>query len=107
MSSTFERERDDILIHVKAAISRILLGEDRTSKHLPYTWLHEDIESHLLKATRHINTHIQIKKGYQKDTSENHLDNAICRLAMAVAKIGGNEAGALRPENGENILKVS
>ena len=87
MSSTFEKERDDILLSVEAAVSRILLSKDRTSKHKPYTWMDEDQEQHLLKAARHINTYMQIKNGYQKDTDENHLDNAICRLAMAVAKI--------------------
>lgn len=86
MSSTFEKERDDIFLQAEAAISRILLSEDRTSKHPPYTWLEEPAEQHLLKSMRHINTAIQIRRGYQKDDGENHLDNAITRLAMAIAQ---------------------
>ena len=86
MSSTYEKELEDILIEVEASISRILLSKDRTSKHPPYTWLEEDVNEHLIKAARHILTHININSGYQEHTGENHLDNAICRLAMAVAK---------------------
>jgi hypothetical protein len=86
MTSTFEKEKEDILLVVEVAISRILLSKDRTSKHAPYTWQKEDEDQHLLKAVRHINTHMQIKRGYQKEDGENHLDNAITRLSMAIAK---------------------
>jgi len=88
VSSTFDKELFDIILQVEAAIARILLSADRTSKHKPYTWLDEPVDQHLLKATRHINTHMQISAGYQKDDGEDHLDNAITRLAMAVAKQG-------------------
>jgi len=86
----FYDELDGILEHVKTSISKVLLSEDRTSKHKPYTWVKEDIEEHLLKAARHIQTHILIKQGYQEPDDENHLDNAITRLSMAVAQANGN-----------------
>lgn len=86
MASTFEKERDDILLYVEKAISTILLSKDRTSKHKPYTWCDEDEDEHLRKASRHILTHQIIRDGHQKDDGEDHLNNAICRLAMAVAR---------------------
>ena len=84
MSSTYEKELEDLMIGVEAATSRILLSEDRTSKHPPYTWKDEPTEQHLLKSARHILTHLNIKAGGQKPDGENHLDNAITRLAMAL-----------------------
>jgi hypothetical protein len=87
MASEFEKELEDIMTQVEAAVTKILLSEDRTSKHDPYTWLDEDINQHLLKCSRHINTYMQIQQGYQEPDEEMHLNNAICRLSMAIAKI--------------------
>ena len=86
MTTTFEEELNTILASTKNAISRILLSQDRILQHKPYTWTTEDQEQHLLKAARHINTHIQIQNGYEEEDKENHLDNAICRLAMAITQ---------------------
>jgi hypothetical protein len=87
MTNAFRCELENIITYVESAISRILLSDDRTSKHKPYTWMDEDIDQHLLKACRHINTYIQIENGYCKSDGEDHLDNAITRLSMAVAKL--------------------
>jgi len=86
MSSEFEKEREIILSWVEHAISKILLSEDRTSKHKPFTWREEDEDEHLNKTIRHIITYQLIRDGHQKEDGENHLDNAITRLSMAVAK---------------------
>ena len=86
MSSTFEKEFEDIMSHVERCISNILLSGDRTSKHEPYTWLDEEEDEHLHKAQRHILTHQIIRDGYSYSDSEEHLENAICRLAMAIAR---------------------
>lgn len=88
MATKFEKEREDIMMFIEEAITKILLSEDRVSKHDPYTWLDEDVNQHLLKCSRHINTYMQIQQGYQEPDGENHLNNAICRLSMAIAKIG-------------------
>ncbi len=88
-ANIFKEELGKILGCVEEALSRILLSEDRTSKHPPYTWMDEPLDQHLLKAGRHINSHMQIVHGYQKPDEENHLDNAITRLAMAVALSAG------------------
>jgi hypothetical protein len=86
MASTFEKERDEIMMFVEEAVSKILLSEDRTSKHPAWTWLDEDEDEHLDKAIRHILTYKIIREGYQKPDGENHLDNAVTRLAMAVTR---------------------
>jgi len=88
MGTEFDKELQDILMHVEESITKILLSDDRTLKHKPYTWMDEDINQHLLKASRHINTYMQIQAGYQKPDGEIHLNNALCRLSMAIAKIG-------------------
>ena len=98
MASTFKHELEDIVMQVEESIAKILLSVDRTSKHKPYTWLEEDVNQHLLKASRHINTYIQIQMGYQKPDEENHLNNALCRLSMAVAKIGLSKDKPLAPQ---------
>lgn len=85
MASTFEKELQEIMHYVENAVSRILLSEDRTSKHKPWTWLEENEDEHLRKASRHILTYKLIRDRQQKDDGENHLDNAIARLSMAVA----------------------
>jgi hypothetical protein len=84
--SEFHRELNGILFAVKKSIERILLSKDRTSKHPPYTWKDEDEDEHLNKAVRHILTYQLIRDGHQKPDGENHLDNAITRLAMAIAQ---------------------
>ena len=84
MSSTFEKELEDILIEAEKAISTILLSKDRTSKHKPYTWLDEPIDEHLNKAARHILTYQLIEMGASKVDGEDHLNNAITRLSMAI-----------------------
>lgn len=85
---TYEIELDFIVSAVKNAISTILLSKDRTSKHPPYTWLDEDEDEHLNKAARHMLTHQLIRDGHQKEDGEEHLNNAITRLAMAITKRG-------------------
>ena len=85
MASTFEKELADIMLYVEDSIAEILLSKDRTEKHKPYTWLDESDDEHLRKASRHILTHQLIRDGQQPDDLENHLNNAICRLAMAIA----------------------
>jgi len=92
MSSKFEKELADIMEVIEEAITKILLSDDRTSKHPPYTWMDEDEDEHLRKAARHIMTYQIIRDGHQKQDGENHLHNAITRLAMALAKRDlGNE----------------
>ena len=82
----FKRELEEILFEVREAIETILLSTDRTSKHSPYTWKDETEDEHLNKAARHILTHQLIRDGHQKEDGEEHLNNAITRLAMAIAK---------------------
>jgi len=86
MSSTFKKELEDIMGCVEEAISSILLSEGRITKHQPYTWMDEDEDEHLNKSSRHILTYQIIREGQQHPDGEEHLNNAICRLAMALAK---------------------
>jgi len=87
MEQEFIIECDELANAVRNALEKILLSQDRTSKHKPYSWASEDINEHLLKAMRHINTHLLIREGYQKPDGEYHLANAATRLAMAMAEI--------------------
>lgn len=80
----FQEEYEDLLYLASEGLKAILLSEDRTSKHAPYTWKNEDLDEHLIKASRHILTAMAIKKGYQKSDGENHLHNALTRLVMAL-----------------------
>jgi len=80
----YEAELKFLSAIAEQSINNILLSKDRMSKHPPYSWKSEEVNQHLLKAARHINTYMQIAAGYQKDDEENHLNNAMCRLAMAM-----------------------
>lgn len=82
----FEREVDEITVVAKASISKILLSADRIMKHKPYSWQTQTEDEHLNKAARHILTYQLIRDGLASDDGENHLDNAITRLAMALGK---------------------
>lgn len=84
----YDKELEEICAAVRRSISKILLSKDRTSKHPPYTWKDEDEDEHLNKALRHILTHQLIQSGHQKPDKEEHLNNAITRLSMAIAKEG-------------------
>ena len=82
----FKQELIELTSFTDISISNVLLSKNRTSKHKPWTWAKEPAEQHLLKAARHILTHLNIEAGGQKPSQdENHLDNAITRLSMAIA----------------------
>jgi hypothetical protein len=85
-SEEFEFESSSLAEIAKGAIDAILLSPDRISKHPPWTWLDEPVQEHLLKGARHAVSHQLIRQGLQKDDGENHLNLAICRLVMALAK---------------------
>jgi hypothetical protein len=55
-------------------------------KHKPFTWKDESEDEHLRKALRHILTYQIIRDGQQQPDNEDHLNNAMCRLAMAISK---------------------
>jgi hypothetical protein len=82
----FHIEHTMLLKQVDKALESVLLSDNRISKHKPWTWLDEPTDTHLLKAARHILTHLNIKAGGEKPSDENHLYNATTRLAMAIAK---------------------
>lgn len=82
----FYIERTILLNSVSKSLDSILLSEDRISKHPPWTWQNEPQDTHLLKAARHIMTHLNIQAGGQSASGKNHLNNAITRLAMALAQ---------------------
>jgi len=73
-----------LLTYVEEALETILLSRDRTSKHPALSWLDEHEDEHLRKASRHILTHQLVRDGQQPETQEDHLYNAVCRLAMAM-----------------------
>ena len=89
----FARELLKVSSAAKRSIKTILLSKDRTSKHLPYTWENEDEDEHLNKAVRHILTYQLIRDGHHDPTGEACLNNAITRLAMAIAKKVEKEDG--------------
>lgn len=66
------------------ALQSILLNKDRITKHKPWSWQEESQDEHLRKAIRHILTYQLIRDKQQKDTGENHLNNALVRLIMGL-----------------------
>jgi hypothetical protein len=87
-SEEFSKEFRALMATCEEAISNVLLSESRISKHQPWTWQDEPKIGHLLKAARHIMTHVLITNGQQEPTGDNHLDNAMCRLVMAMTRKG-------------------
>lgn len=47
------------------------------------SWRRESVEFHLLKAEGHINQYRKVRANMLQ-SEENHLQNALCRLAMAM-----------------------
>lgn len=91
--SVFHIEIKEIAKAATSSFEQILLSPDRINKHPPYTWEDEDEDEHLNKAIRHILTYQLIRDGHQNPTGEAHLNNAITRLAMAIAKKDEKEDG--------------
>lgn len=54
-------------------------------KHEKDGWFNEIREKHTLKAARHIMSH-ELTMGGFIESEESHLENALCRLAMALAQ---------------------
>lgn len=55
-------------------------------KHQPDDWLDEDIDMHLLKGARHLNTAQQQLHGYDGNDETNHIANGLVRSVMALYK---------------------
>jgi len=55
-------------------------------KHKKEVWRTEPINNHLDKAARHILTYKLILEGNSPPDGENHLKNALTRLAMALTQ---------------------
>ena len=87
--SEYQEELKGLSVTVWDKISDILMSPGRIAKHLPYTWKDEPEDEHLNKAVRHILTHQIQRDGQQPDDGEDHLANALTRLAMAVKKQEG------------------
>ena len=96
MATTFEKELEDIMAEVEKVLTEILLSEDRIAKHKPYTWLKEPKDEHLRKASRHITTYQLIRDWQSPSDGEDHLKNAVCRLAMGLAQREINSRKAIK-----------
>lgn len=69
----------------ETSLENIVCGDDALGKHEEFEFMKESVEYHLMKAVRHITTHlINMEKGIDDD--EYHLDNALTRITMAIAK---------------------
>jgi len=64
-------------------INSVMRAAVRKEKHKCYSWRREHSDEHLRKAARHILTHQLVRDNQQAPTGENHLSNALTRLAMA------------------------
>jgi hypothetical protein len=81
--SDHERSYKDILGVAEDSLKEIMLGEDALKKHGSYGFTKLSVITHLMKAARHITTHL-INKEIGKDDGEYHLNNALTRVAMAI-----------------------
>jgi hypothetical protein len=72
-------ENTNFPIEAIAAIDEIL-SYGRSKGHPLASWRKETIEHHLTKAHGHIHDYL-----HEVDRGEDHLECALCRLAMAVA----------------------
>lgn len=79
----FEKELRSLVKIATEALRSILLSDDRTSKHAPYSWQEEDINEHLYKAIGHIAYGAGQFHEYKKQDGEDHIHNALVRLLMA------------------------
>jgi len=82
----FERELQEIIQKAEAGIKNVLLSESRVLKHKPFTWKDEPENEHLRKCIRHILTYQLTRDGQQTQDNEEHLNKALCRLTMVIAK---------------------
>lgn len=71
---------------VVAAQTVLAVEREGLKKHKQDSWADEPQQNHTLKAARHLLTQELIDIGWQNDDAENHLANACCRIAMALAK---------------------
>lgn len=67
------------------SLENVVCGDDALSKHKPFSFMEESVKHHLMKAIRHITTHI-LNEEEGVDDGEYHLDNALTRITMAIAK---------------------
>ncbi len=95
MDAEFTQEYEQLTLDINKHIKAILLSHDRVSKHKPWSWKEEYIEEHLLKALRHISTHLITSHGFQKPDGENHISSAATRLAMAISIIESRNSNGL------------
>lgn len=71
---------------VVAAEAALMIERSGLAKHKGDSWAHEPRQNHTLKAGRHLMTHELISIGWAKPDNEDHLGNALCRVAMALAQ---------------------
>lgn len=60
--------------------------EENRGKHKGGSWMDDPQNRHLSKAIRHIETYRMIRDGDIPPDGENHLRNALTRVAMALAQ---------------------
>lgn len=71
------KQRENFPFEAIHVIAKVL--EDNSDKYGPGDWRRIDIREHIAHAIEHVWQH------QLGDISENHLDHALCRLAMVVA----------------------
>jgi len=78
-------ETEELSELARDTMKEIMLGQDATGKHPPFSWAREPQEKHLYKALGHITHHLKQLQGFEEPDGENHLANALNRVVMALA----------------------
>ncbi len=76
-----QRKPFAVALQTALTVERLGLG-----KHKLDSWRSEPRQNHTLKASRHLMTHELIQIGWAEEDGEDHLGNALCRVAMALAQ---------------------
>jgi hypothetical protein len=85
MSDEFEAEIKEVQDEACAIIRDILTVNRRNGKYGAYVWAVEPLDRHLSKGSRHALTAIMQRHGFAAEDGEDHLAQALSRLALAAA----------------------
>jgi hypothetical protein len=81
----FEAEIKEVQDEACAIIRDILTVNRNNGKYGAYVWATEPLDRHLLKGSRHAMTACMQRHGFATEDGEDHLAQALSRLALAAA----------------------
>lgn len=80
--------------HAAKAIESLMMASVGSGKHFVGEWRTESLDHHLHRAAGHLERWRGVQHGVREPDGEDHLQQALCRVAMALAiREGERNAG--------------